>query len=75
MRGAVPLLPNKPSWRGAQFKKHGNIFTFALSNVVGLLYVIWEMKHAELMKANKGCQDLHTSETPKRNSTGLLSWC
>jgi hypothetical protein len=27
MRRAIPLLPNTPSWRGAQLK-HGNNFTF-----------------------------------------------
>jgi len=28
MRGAIPPLPNKPSWRGAQLKKHRDNFTF-----------------------------------------------
>jgi len=27
MRGAIPLLPHTPSWRGAQLK-HGDNFTF-----------------------------------------------
>jgi hypothetical protein len=31
MRGAIPSLPNTPSWRGAQLKHRDNFtFTFAL---------------------------------------------
>jgi hypothetical protein len=30
MRGAIPPLPNTPSWRGAQLK-HRDIFTFAFT--------------------------------------------
>jgi hypothetical protein len=29
MRGSIPPLPNMPSWRGAQLKKHRDNFTFA----------------------------------------------
>jgi len=28
MRAAIPPLPNTPSWRGAQLKRHRNNFTF-----------------------------------------------
>jgi hypothetical protein len=28
MRGAIPPLPNTPSWSGAKFKKHRDNFTF-----------------------------------------------
>jgi len=28
MSGAIPPLPNTPSWRGTQFKKHRDKFTF-----------------------------------------------
>jgi hypothetical protein len=28
MRGAIAPLPNTPSWRGAQLKKHRGKFTF-----------------------------------------------
>jgi hypothetical protein len=31
MRGAIPLLHNTPSWRGAQFKHRDN-FTFTFEN-------------------------------------------
>jgi hypothetical protein len=30
MHGAIPPLPNTPSWHGAQFKKHSDNFTFTL---------------------------------------------
>jgi len=30
MQGAIPTLPNTPSWSGAQLKKHGDNFTFTL---------------------------------------------
>jgi hypothetical protein len=28
MRGFIPSLPNTPSWRGAQLKRHRDKFTF-----------------------------------------------
>jgi hypothetical protein len=31
MRGATHPLPNTPSWRGAQLKKHRNSFTFTFT--------------------------------------------
>jgi hypothetical protein len=33
MRGAIPLLPNMPSWRDAQLK-HRDIFTFYLEPTI-----------------------------------------
>jgi hypothetical protein len=36
MRGAIPPLPNTPSWRGAQFKHRDN-FTLLL------LYSVWHI--------------------------------
>jgi hypothetical protein len=37
MRGAIPPLPNTPSWRGAQFKKEGTGTTlpFTFSSISG----------------------------------------
>jgi hypothetical protein len=32
MSGAIPLLSDTPSWRGAQLKKHRDIFTFTFNN-------------------------------------------
>jgi len=33
MRTAIPPLPNTPSWRGAQLKKHRGNFTFTFYQV------------------------------------------
>jgi hypothetical protein len=39
MSGAIPLLPNTPSWRGAQLKeKHRDKFTFYLSKMDDVRY-------------------------------------
>jgi hypothetical protein len=38
MRGAIPQLPNTPSWRGAKMKYTDN-FTFSLMLNVGDYYV------------------------------------
>jgi hypothetical protein len=36
MRGAIPPLPNTPSWHGAQLKHRGN-FTFTLQTYTSRL--------------------------------------
>jgi hypothetical protein len=33
-RGAIPPLPNTPSWRGAQLKKHKDNFNFILPWII-----------------------------------------
>jgi hypothetical protein len=48
MRGAIPSLPNTPSWRGAQFKKKAqgqlNLFTFAQLRGVGEHYIHFNLQ-------------------------------
>jgi hypothetical protein len=37
MLEAIISLPNTPSWRGAQLKKHGDNFTFTLRNIMRVI--------------------------------------
>jgi hypothetical protein len=38
MRGAIPLLPNTPSWLGAEFK-HSDNFTFLPFTIIIIGYI------------------------------------
>jgi hypothetical protein len=55
MRGAIPLLPNTPSWRGAQLK-NGQLYLYLLPCLVALIndvqninvFVLQPLAHCEL---------------------------
>jgi hypothetical protein len=38
MRGAIPPLPNTPSWRGAQLRKEAKLLLYKVMTILTLLY-------------------------------------
>jgi hypothetical protein len=44
MSGAIPPLPNTPSWRGAQLKHRDN-FTFTFAGPNGRTYCLRPLEH------------------------------
>jgi hypothetical protein len=51
MRGAIPALPNTPSWRGAQLK-HRDKFTFYVIFIIQYLMRLGTMVHHFIVPTN-----------------------
>jgi hypothetical protein len=60
MSGAIPPLPNTPSWRGTHLKKHRDNFTFTFN------------RRSHCAKSVKGMMSFRTAEIVRLNTIDSL---
>jgi hypothetical protein len=76
MSGVILLLPNTPSWRGAQFKKHRDNFTFTFTlnednvvvyvvHAVAMLVIIVGFRNLKGYQDGAASKDFHENQLIK----------